>query len=416
MAAAMMLSLSSCNRGGEGGDGREPAVGMQRSARPDSAATDSTAQRSGPPGAQRGGFAGGSEPSGQRRPGAGGDAANRMPQAQRGAAAVPVEVARVSRRDMTDHILASTTLEALRQVEIFAKTSGIVKILHVEEGDAVSSGDTLVILDDREARLNLRRSEIAYREAQNALNRSREMHAKSLISQQEFETAQLAYEGAKTNLDEAELQLEYTRVTAPIDGTITARMVELGSTVTQGTVLFHLADFTPLRARIYIPEREIRRLKVGQNVLLEIDSEPGRAFSAEIELISSVIDPSSGTFKVTVTVKASSGHLRPGMFASAKIVVDTHEDVLAVPIQAILYEGDNRYLYVVREGAAQRVDVETRFTESGFVELSGAIEEGELVVITGQNNLASGSAVEIVRGASTSGGTDSRISQSGQGD
>jgi membrane fusion protein (multidrug efflux system) len=411
----MISGASSCDEGGGQREGRIPSEGMQRIARFDSSVTDSASPSAGHAEAKRGRPQGTGGSTVQRPRG---DANRRMPGSDR--AVVPVEVARISRRDMTDYILASTTLDAMRQVEIYAKTSGIVKILYVEEGDRVSAGDTLVILDDREARLNLRRREIAYREAQNALNRSREMNIKSLISQEEFETVQLAYESATTDLEEARLQLEYTRVTAPIGGTITSRIVELGSMVTQGTVLFHLADFNPLRARIYIPEKEIRRLKIGQTVLLSIDSEPGRTFPAEVELISSVIDPSSGTFKVTVSVKSSSGLLRPGMFASAKIVVDTHAETLAVPIQAILYEGDNTYIYVVKEGAAQRIDIETGFTEGSYIELSGPVAAGDLVVVAGQNNLATGSTVEIVKSDAgdigSPSGADKRLTPSGQGD
>lgn len=323
-----------------------------------------------------------------------------------GPALIPVEVCRIDRREMFDYILASTTLEPLRAVEVYAKTTGIVEDLLVEEGDDVSSGDTLVVLDDREAGLNLRRAEIEFREAGNSMGRSREMISRNLISQEEFETAGLAYENAKTSLSEAKLAMEYTRVTAPIAGRITERFVELGSMVNQGKVLFSLADFNPLRARIYIPEKELRRLEIGQQVLLKVESEPGKEFPAVVELISSVIDPSSGTFKVTIEVKSSGGELRPGMFASAKIIVDRHPDAPVTRAEAILYDGKQRYIYVVRNGAATRVDVETGFADEGFVEISGSVEDGEMVVVTGHNNLASGIRVEVVK--DLSGGKDSR--------
>jgi membrane fusion protein (multidrug efflux system) len=419
-AAFVIIGASSCGGGGGEREDRVPPDETRRIAHPDSAAPDSIGRRSGYAKAMRRRPSEAGAPASKHPSGAGGEANGSIPRPGGDAVAVPVEVARISRREMTDYILASTTLEAMRHIEIFAKTSGIVRSLYVEEGDQVSSGDTLVILDDREARLNLRRREIAYREALNALNRSREMSAKSLISREEFETTELAYESAKTDLEEAKLQLEYTRVTAPIGGAITSRMVELGSMVMQGTVLFNLADFNPLRARIYIPEKDIRRLKIGQTALLAIDSEPGRTFPAEVELISSVIDPSSGTFKVTVSVKSSSGRLRPGMFASAKIVVDSHKEALAVPTQAILYEGDSRYIYVVKDGAARRVDVETGFAEGGYVELRGQVTLGDLVVVAGQNNLADGSTVDVVKDNSgdtgSPSGTGKKLPPRGQGD
>jgi membrane fusion protein (multidrug efflux system) len=316
---------------------------------------------------------------------------------RQGEALIPVEVSRVDRRNIADYILASTTLEALREVEIYAKTTGIIEKLLVEEGDNVRAGDTLVVLDDREAELNLRKAEISFREAENSLKRSREMSSRDLISEEEHETVQLAYESSNTNLDEAQLAFEYTRVTAPIGGVITARFVELGDMITQSKILFHLADFNPLRARIFIPEKELQRLRIGQEVLLRVESAPGREFPAVVQLISSVIDPSSGTFKVTVEVKSAGGKLRPGMFASARIIVDRHPDAKVVPAVAVLYEGKQRYIYVVRDGTAVRVDLEAGFADEGFLEVIGQVGEGELVVVAGHNNLANGTKVEIVR-------------------
>ena len=92
------------------------------------------------------------------------------------------------------------------------------------------------------ARLNLRKAEISYREAQNALNRAKEMSSQDLISKEEYETTQLASESAKTGLEEARLAYEYTRVIAPIAGTITERFIELGDMITQSKILFQLAE------------------------------------------------------------------------------------------------------------------------------------------------------------------------------
>jgi membrane fusion protein (multidrug efflux system) len=328
-----------------------------------------------------------------------------------GEALIPVEVSSVQRRDMADYILASTTLEALREIEIYAKTTGIIEKLLVEEGDIIGAGDTLVVLDEREAKLSLRKAEISYREAQNALNRAKEMSTQDLISREEYETTQLAFESSKASLEEAKLAYEYTRVIAPIAGTITDRFIELGDMITQSKILFQLADFNPLRARIFIPERELPRLEVGQEVLLNIESAPGREFPAIVQLISSVVDPSSGTFKVTIEVKSSGGDLRPGMFASARIIVDRHLNTKVVPAEAILYEGSQRYIYVVRDGAAARIDLEAGYADQGCLEVLGPVEEGEKVVVAGQNNLASGTKVEIVR--DVTGGNSGKFSHTG---
>jgi len=315
---------------------------------------------------------------------------------ERAVVSMPVEVAFVVRRDMKDYIVASTTLEALREVKVFAKTSGLVTSLFVEEGDRVMAGDTLLVIDDREARLNLKKARIAYREARNAKERSEQMKARNLISDEEYESTQLSFERAETELESAKLTFEYTRVTAPISGYIVERMVELGGMVTTGKALFRLGEFNPLRARVYVPEKELNRVRIGQDAILTIESEPGRVFYGRVELISTVVDPSSGTFKVTIRVDSTEGILRPGMFAGVRIVVDEHSGTLAVPKQAIIYEGDKRFIYVVHGGIAKKVEVETGFSDEGYVEVVGELNEGEPVVVAGQNNLASGMKVEVV--------------------
>lgn len=348
-----------------------------------------------------------------------GDGSRMAPAQQRGhqmggsAVAIPVEIDRIIRKDMVDYILASTTVEALREVEVFAQTTGIIEKLNVEEGDNVSAGDTLVVLDDREAGLNLRRAEISLSEAKNTLDRAREMISKNLISMEEFETTQLAYRSAENGLDEAELAYRYTRVTAPISGTITERQVFLGDMISQGKVLFRLADFDPLRARVFIPEKDLRRLRIGQEAILAVESEPGREFPAVVKLISSVIDPSSGTFKVTLEIDRSDGVLRPGMFASVRIVVDTHPAALVVPAEAVLYEGQQRYIYTIHSGKAQRIDVNAGFVGGGEIEITGPVGEGDPVVIAGHNNLASGASVEIVKDASGAAVSADEISPTG---
>jgi len=314
----------------------------------------------------------------------------------RAVVSMPVEVAYVVRRDMKDYIVASTTLEALREVEVFAKTSGLVTSLFVEEGDRVKAGDTLLIIDDREARLNLKKARIAYREARNAKERSEQMKSRNLISDEEYESTQLSFERAETELESARLAFDYTRVKAPISGYIIERMVELGGMVTTGKALFRLGEFNPLRARVYVPEKELSKVKIGQDAILTVESEPGKVFHGRVELISTVVDPSSGTFKVTIRVDSVEGILRPGLFASVRIVVDEHSGAIAVPKQAIIYEGSKRFLYVVRGGIARKVEIETGFSDEGYVEVAGELNESEPVVVAGQNNLASGMKVEVV--------------------
>jgi len=205
------------------------------------------------------------------------------------------------------------------------------------------------------------------------------------------------YETAKTQLEQAELNLQYATITSPFSGVITSRLVDQGEMIRVGTVMFLLADMDKLLARIYVPEKELARISLGNRVRLESEMFPGETFSGLVEMISPVVDPTTGTVKVTVHVSEDRDKLKPGTFCSAYILTETHENSLAISRKALVPDVEDTEVYVVEDGRVARLRKITVGIEQGdTLEVLAGLEDGDQVVLVGKEALRDGSPVKLI--------------------
>jgi RND family efflux transporter MFP subunit len=316
------------------------------------------------------------------------------------AAAVPVEVAVVTRRAISSYIETNGALEAVNEVDIVARTSGPIVQLTVEEGDLVRAGQTLARLDDREARARLEISRVTLNETSLAYDRAQNLQRESLISPEEYERAKAAYESAKAQVEQDEIQLDYTQIQAPFEGLIITRYVKFADQVAVNEPLFRISDFDPLWLPIQVPERELSRLRVGQRAYLTVEPWPGERFDARVLRISPVVDAATGTIKVTLETRPQ-GKLRPGMFARVFVETAKKDDALVIPKAALSLESIGDTVYVVDGDVASRREIELGFSEGEFIEALSGVEEGERVVVVGQDGLSDGTPIQVLEKGET---------------
>jgi membrane fusion protein (multidrug efflux system) len=159
--------------------------------------------------------------------------------------------------------------------------------------------------------------------------------------------------------------------------------------------LFVVADFNPLRAKIYVPVKDIGRIYEKQRATITIEAEPGLGFTGIVKMISPVVDPASGTSKVTIDIEDHIGKLKPGMFASVFITTETHNDALIIPKKAMILESNLDQVYIYLEGNAHKVNLKVGFKEGEDLEVLSGLEEGDLVVTAGQDGLREGLPLRI---------------------
>lgn len=310
-------------------------------------------------------------------------------------AAVPVEVTPVVRREISRLLETHCTLEAENEVDIVARTTGPVVELAAEEGMRVSRGDLLLRLDDDEIRAQLEASRVAFEEAEQAYERARRLREEELLSREQYEQALATYESTRAQYQGNQVQLGYTRITAPFDGLIVERYVKFAQHVTPGTALFRISDFDPLLCPIQVPERELPRLAEGQRARLEVEPYPGQTFEARVIRVRPVVNPETGTVEVTLEAHPD-GKLTPGMFADVFLVTETRAEALVIPKAALALESLGDTVYVADEGVASRRSVELGFRESDAVEVTAGLAAGEQVVVVGQDGLSNGTPVRIL--------------------
>lgn len=311
-------------------------------------------------------------------------------------ARIPVEVAEAQLGTIAAHYSATATLEADGEAHVVPRITGRITEILVEEGDVVTAGDVLARIDDDRLRLELARSEADLSRLRQEFNRNREMHQRNLISSEAFERLKYEYEAQQAQVELVRLELSYTDITAPIDGVVSERMIKVGNMVSTTEPVFVVTAMDPILATLHVPERELARLAPGQPAMLAVDAIDGERFAGRIARISPVVDAGSGTFRVTVEVTDDSGRLRPGMFGRFRIVYDSRNEVVLIPVAAVMNEDGRRSVFVVNSDEAQRRTVEVGYRNNGNYEIVSGLEPGEKVVTTGQASLRSGAEVLVL--------------------
>jgi membrane fusion protein (multidrug efflux system) len=311
----------------------------------------------------------------------------------------PVEVVRASRQPLLSSYAGTASLEAEREAQVVAKTSGVLLQLLVEEGDRVREGQALAQLDPERPRLEVARAEADLRRLENEFRRSEELFGAKLVSSEAHDRIRFSLETQRAAWELAKLELSYTRITAPIDGVVSQRLVKEGNFIQAQAPLFRISDFDPLQAVLNVPERELRTMRAGLTVTMAVDAVPDAAFEGVVARVSPVVDPGTGTFRVTCEFRDPSERLKPGMFGRLGVVYEQRADVLVVPREALL-EGESEVaVFMVREGKATRVPVRTGARSGGMVEVVEGVAEGDSVVTVGAATLRDGASVQVLEGS-----------------
>ncbi len=309
---------------------------------------------------------------------------------------VPVEVVEITRGPIESVLRYTTNLEAESAVTVYAEAARRVRQLLVEEGDQVRRGQVLLRLQDEAQRTAVERAKSQLEKVKLEFERQQRLFEQQLISEAVFNEASYDLEQAELAYRDSQRELSYTEVRAPISGTVTERHVKVGDQVSVNQELFDIVDFDSIVARVYVPEKELVRLDVGQEARIAPEATGGEMRTGAIERIAPVVDPRSGTVKVTVDVPRSES-LLPGMYVSVDLVTDTLEDAVLVPKKALIYDADQVFLYrVTEDNKVERLLVQPVLEDREHIQPNNTVQAGDRVVVAGQAGLKDGSLVEVL--------------------
>lgn len=310
--------------------------------------------------------------------------------------AIPVETTTVVQGNVSSFYSTTATLEAPQEANVVSRISGLIESIVVEEGDRVQKGQVLAVIDSKRQQYDLNRSEAEVKIIEQELNRLKKMNNKEFISADSMAKLEYNLQAAIAKKDLAELQVKESHVVSPIDGVIAKRYVKAGNMAQEFGDLFYIVNQDELHGIVHLPEQQLASLKLGQEAQLFNNQQSKTAIHAKVLRISPIVDPQSGTFKVTLAVPNQDAHLKAGMFTRVELKYDTHENVITVPYSALLNQDNRQALYVIDGTTANRREIEIGYREGDSVEIVSGINPGEQVVTRGQQNLKDQSLVEVI--------------------
>jgi len=323
----------------------------------------------------------------------------------KGGSAAEVKVQYVRKGKVEQIVSAPGKIHAVKEVNINSDIMGKLVKLYVEEGDWVKKGQVLAKLDSTEqfaayksaiANVGANRANLEFKEQQ--FKRKKELYHKGLISKENFENIatsvevdRLNLENARTELKRAKNRLEKTTIRSPIPGTVMHINVEEGENVitgtmnNPGTVLLTVSNLDAMESVADVNESEVPLISPNDTARISIEAFPDTEFIGTVYNIASMpkYGLTNGTGAVEFEVKISIAHhpgMLPGMSASNDIITDVKNDVLRVPLQAIVSEKNKKGVYRIQNGSVEFTSVTTGITESRWSEIIEGVNEGDLIV------------------------------------
>lgn len=267
-------------------------------------------------------------------------------------------------------------------------------------GDKVQAGDLIVRLEDREYvnSVKLETNELNLELTESELKKEESLYEKGGVTQRELKTASINYENAKTNVETARLQMDKTRITAPINGVIVDLPYHTQSTqVDAGSTIAKIMDYQTMYMEVQLPEKYINTIKPGQDVFLTNYTIPEDTLKGDITQLSPAINVDSRTFKGYVSINNDRYLLRPGMFVKADIVTSHKDSVIVIPKNIILSRQKGKTVFIVDRGVAGERVIETGLENISDVEVVNGLAKDERLVTGGFETLSNRSKVKIIK-------------------
>lgn len=365
-------------------------------------------------------------------------------------APLTVELARVGRGDIAEHVLVVGNLIGAATVDVVPKVNGRLRTVNVRLGDRVSQGQVLAQIEDNEIREQVKQAEASFevgrasiRErqadlkfAETNLERSRNLYGRQLLPKQTLDDSEARYQSALAQLDlvraqfaQASARLDELRITrgnttivSPVNGFVGRRQLDPGAYASSNSPVVSVVDISFVRLVVNLVEKDLNRVRVGTPAAVEVDALPGETFQGRIARIAPVLDPATRTAELEIEVPNRDFRLKPGMYSRVRLTTSTRPNALVVPRNAVVDIEGTRGVFVPRQPAArpagsgapgagaagggqrapvqqaQFVAVKTGVQDGERVEILDGVNEGDTIVTTGAAALRDGDPIVTAGG------------------
>lgn len=330
--------------------------------------------------------------------------------------AIPVAIQTVSLGDLDLIAHVTGNIEPIQSVQVISKVRGRVAAVEKEIGDPVKVGETLALIEPVDYALDVKRLEglLAQARAENAqaqrdAARNERLFNERIVSTQALQAARAHAEAGAGRVKEAEAALDMarerlsdTRIASPIDGVVTARMVDVGTMVDnqmmgnrQAVATFEVKNLSRVKLTVGISEKNLPMAHVGQKARVAVDALPSRTFEGVLARVAPSLAQGTRRAEAEIEIDNPDQALKPGMFATADLVLEHRAGVLLVPKQALVDRGGRQVVFVAEGTKARMSAVSLGGSDDRSYVVSSGVAPGDRLIVKGQTLLEDGSPILV---------------------
>ena len=257
---------------------------------------------------------------------------------------VPIKVIGVAKKDLKETLSYTGDIEAKERIEVYPRVNGKIIKKNVMEGDRIKKGQIIALIDR----------------------------------------------------DEPGFKFEPAPIDSLLAGIVGRVYVDLGTRVTPQTPVALIVDMDQVKVKINVVERELPKIKIGQEAQIKVDAYPEETFVGKVWKISPVVDIESRTAPIEILISNPNHLLKPGMFASVRIIVKEYNQVPVIKRDTIVREDSGSYVFLIEDNKAHKRKIQLGLNQADMIEVTSGLTGGETIVITGQQGLRNGMSVEVI--------------------
>jgi membrane fusion protein (multidrug efflux system) len=311
------------------------------------------------------------------------------------ASAILVEVTIAKNGFIPKQVESVGSLKAMEEVNISSEVDGRVTQIFFKDGQFVAKDMPIIQLDNIKTKADLESAQTTLQLSKTTYERYQALYKEGGVSQQELDQQRSDVESKEAAVKNAIVALNQKQIPAPFDGELGAFAINEGAYINKGDTLVKLVNKRKLKVEYAIPEFFLPQLKIGQPVLISVDSYPGQTFAGQVTFIAPSIDKLTRTVSVQATVPNEEGNLSPGMFVHISQIISEQRETIVIPEQAVTASLQGYTVFKVIDGKAILTKVAIGERYNGMIEIKQGLAVGDTIVIAGQQKLDDGTAVTI---------------------
>ena len=308
--------------------------------------------------------------------------------------AIPVNGIIAERNTLDNNLKLTGSLLPNESVELKSEVSGVVKKIYFREGQKVKKGQLLLQLDDEEVAAEIEKLEFTKKLNQDSEYRQKQLLAKEAISQEEYETALTTLNTTLADIKLLKVQLQKHQVRAPFDGIIGLRSVSEGSYLETADDIATVYNINPIKLDFSVPGKYSNEVNIADRITFEVDASE-EEFEGLIYAIEPQIDPQTRSLRIRAKSNNPGNKLLPGQFAEIRLTLDTYEEAIMIPTEAVIPELNGKKVFVLEKGLIQNRPIQTGIRTANSIQVTSGIERGDTVITTGILQVQPGMEVDL---------------------